>query len=328
MNEIKIRIIPAIGLFFCISCFFFWLSENFYPENYIGYGFVGALLCAITFFYTVKGIQDTEDFTSSIPKKFLLRDYPLFDVLIVSFLFFVFCWIYLSSMYANIKENELKAFGKITTADVIDGYSLTGGNVPGTYKVTVEYFKDSEKITAYTNVSPTEFQNCYLGKTVTIVYSTKNSGLIAVIGDDSSTKTYVNVENKDITVTNLIKIIDLDDAQTLKYLNTISYPWIYNSYQKGWSNEDKKSFLIKNQKNTVSFLNSELNPSDFRDQLDQLKFKEISTKTENLSEAEKIKQKLFSAEGTYENDNYLIIVKNTLIGNNGQIGMVITILKK
>ena len=31
-------------------------------------------------------------------------------------------------------------------------------------------------------------------------------------------------------------------------MNTISYPWKYDSYQKGWSNEDKKSYIRKNKK--------------------------------------------------------------------------------
>ena len=327
MTEIKIRIIPAIGLFFCISCFFFWLSENFYPENYIGYGIVGAILCSITFYYTIKGIQDTEDFTNSIPKKFKLRENPLFNVLLISLLFFIFCVIYLSSMYANIKENELKSFGKITTAEVTDGFSLTGGNVPGTYKVTVEYFNETEKIVAYTNVSPTEFQNCYLGKTVSIVYSTKNNSLIDIIGDDSSIKTYVNIENKDISIANLIKIIDLNDSQTLKYLNTISYPWTYNSNEKGWSNEDKKSFIIKHQKSTITFLNPTLNSRDFSNQLNQLKFKKIKDSTSNFKE-EKVNQKMFPIDGTYENNDYAIFVKNTLFSNIQEFGMIITILKK
>lgn len=328
MNEIKIRIIPAIGLFFCISCCFFWLSKNFYPENYIGYGFVGALLCAITFYYTAKGIQDTEDFTNSIPKKFNLGTHPLFNVLIISIIFFVFCWIYLSTMYANIKENELKAFGKMTTAEVTDGYSLTGGNAPGTYKVTVEYFNNNERITAYTNVSPTEFQNCYLGKTVNIVYSTKNSGLIDIIGDDSSVKTYVNISNREVSLDDLIKIIDLNDAETLNYLNTISYPWKYDTYQKGWSNEDKKSYIVKKEKNTVSFLNSNLSPSDFHDQLDKLNFKQIDSSSSKMSKSEKIRSRMFSSEGIYANDNYGIVAKSTLLGNNGQIGTVISVMKK
>lgn len=328
MNEIKIRIIPAIGLFFCISCCFFWLSENFYPENYVGYGFGGALFCAITFYYTAKGIQDTEDFTNSIPKKYNLGTHPLFNVLIMSIIFFVFCWIYLSTMYANIKENELKAFGKMTTAEVTDGYSLTGGNAPGTYKVTVEYFNNIERTTAYTNVSPTEFQNCYLGKTVNIVYSTKNSGLIDIIGDDTSVKTYVNISNREVSLDDLIKIIDLNDAETLKYLNTISYPWKYDSYQKGWTNEDKKSYIRKNKKNTVSFLISNLNSSNFHDQLDKLNFKQLDTTSLNASKSEKIKRRIFSYEGIYANDKYGIIAKNTPLGNNGQIGTVINVLKK
>ena len=111
-------------------------------------------------------------------------------------------------------------------------------------------------------------------------------------------------------------------------MNTISYPWIYNSEQKGWYNEDKKCFLIKIQANTVSFLNSELNSSSIKSQLDQLKFKKIGNEIGNNSKSEKIIKNFFPLQGTYENDNYLIILKNNIIGNNGQFAMVLTIIKK
>lgn len=328
MKEVKIRIIPAIGLFFCIQIFFIWLSTNFYPNNSIGYGIFGGILTSFCLYFLIKGMQDTEDFTNSIPENLQLSTAPTFTLAVIAFISFIIFTSFLTSMYSNIKENELKQFGKITTGEILKGYSETGRNVVGSYNVTVEYSVKGETIKAFTKVSPTEFQNCYVGKEVKLIYSTKNPNLIDVIGDDTKVETYVKIKNRAILISDLLKIIDLSKDQTEAYLNSISYPWNYESDKKGWINTEKLLYLLKPSDKSVSYLTTTFNPEELNDEIDKLKFQKLDTiSNSKKSPGEKIKLRMLSAEGLYKNDSYALLIKSTMIGTNGQMGMVIQLEK-
>jgi hypothetical protein len=328
MNKIKIRIIPIIGLFFCFTIFFSWMSHDFYPNNSLGYGFIAALCTTFCLYFTIKGIQDNEDFTDSIPEKLKFNTAPTFTLALITFISFIIIVISLTSLYSNIKENELKQFGKITTAEITNGYSLTNKNSVGTYNVTVEYYKNgTDKIEAYTRVSPTEFNNCYLGKQVRIIYSTKNNALIDILGDDSKVQTYTKIKNREILITDLISLIDLDENQTLASLNAISYPWEYNQYKKAWSNNEKNLVVAKNDNTTISYLTTSYNPMEINDELKKLKFDKIVTNSDSKSnQGSEFRQSMFIQEGMYINEKFRLVLKNTIIGN-GVIALIITIDK-
>jgi hypothetical protein len=328
MNEVKIRIIPAIGLFICFEIFFVWLSTNFYPTNSIGYGIFGGVVTAFCLYFFIKGIQDTEDFTISIPEKLRLSASPNSILAVITFISFMIITSFLTSMYSNIKENELKQFGKITTGEVTDGFSLTGTRVVGSYKVTVEYSVDGETITAYTTVTPTEFQNCYIGKEVNLIYSTKNHNLIDIIGDDTKVETYIKIKNRAVSISDLQKIIDLDNYKTEDYLNSISYSWNYYSEKKGWSNNEKNLYLIKSTENSVSYFTTTYNPMELDDEIKKLKFQKLnSIPNSKKSPGEKIKSQLMPSNGFYTNENYALAIRSTLIGTSGQLGMIIHLEK-
>jgi hypothetical protein len=328
MYEIKIRIIPIFGLFFCFIIFFSWMSENFYPNNALGYGLIGAFSTSFCLYFTIKGMQDNEDFTNSIPEKFKFNLAPIFTLALISFISFIIITISLTSLYSNIKENELKQFGKITTAEVTNGYSLTNKNSIGTYNVTVEYYKNGiDKIVAYTRVSPTEYNNCYIGKQVRIIYSTKNNTLIDILGDDSKVQTYTKIKNREIHIADLISMIDLDEIQTLKTLNTISYPWEYNQYKKAWTNNEKNLIVVKDNKTTISYLSTSYHPMEINEELQILKFDKIDSNTDSkVNPVSEIRKSMFINEGLYVNKNYKLVLKNTIIGN-GVIALIITIDK-
>lgn len=328
MNEVKIRFIPATGLFCCFATFFIWMSHDFYPDNSFGYAIFGALCTSFCLYFSIKGIQDSEDFTDSIPDKLKFGTAPTFSLAIITFISFIIFTINLTILYSNIKENELKQFGKITTGEVVNGYSLTGEKSIGSYNVTVKFSKgNGESIEAYTKVSPTEYRNCYIGKEVRVIYSTKNNSLIDVLGDDSKVQTYTNIKNREIQVQDLISIIDLEEKQTLTFLNAINYPWKYDVYKKGWINNEKNLLLSRDGKNSVSFLTLTYNPMEINEQLKQLKFDKIETGiTKELSPGEKIKQSMLINDGVYSNDKYNVILKNSVI--NGTVVLVINISKK
>lgn len=327
MNEVKIRFIPIIGLFFCFNIFFIWMSYHFYPDNAIGYGLFGALCTSFCLYFSIKGIQDNEDFTNSIPVKLKFGSAPPFILAIITFICFIIITTYLTILYSNIKENELKQFGKITTGEVTEGYSLTDQHNFGSYNVTVEYQVNGETITAFTKVSPTEFRNCYVGKQVNLIYSTKNQNLIDIIGDDYKVKTYININNREILVKDLISIINLDEKQTLSYLNSVNYPWNYDSYKKTWINSEKNLLVVKNEKNSVSYLATTYNPMNINEELKRLKFIKIDTvNSKKLSAGEKIKQSMLINEGIYTNENYDIVIKSPFV--NGTIALVINVQKK
>lgn len=328
MKEIKIRMIPAMGVYFCIQIFFIWLSTNFYPNNSLGYGILGGILTSFCLYYSVKGMQDTEDFTNSIPEKLQLGTAPTFTLAIIAFISFIIFTSFLTSMYSNIKANELKQFGKITTGEVLEGFSQTGRNVISTYKVTVEFSVNGETITGFTTVSPTEYQNCFVGKEVKLIYSTKNPNLIDIIGDDSKVETYTKIKNRAILISDLLKIIDLNKDQTEAYLNSISYPWNYESDKKGWINNEKLLYLLKPSDKSVSYLTTNFNPEELNDEIDKLKFQKLDTISNSKnSPGEKLKLRMLSAEGLYKNDSYALMIKSTMIGSNGQMGMVIQLEK-
>lgn len=328
MKEIKIRMIPAMGVYFCIQIFFIWLSTNFYPNNSLGYGILGGILTSFCLYYSVKGMQDTEDFTNSIPEKLQFGTAPTFTLAIIAFISFIIFTSFLTSMYSNIKENELKQFGKITTGEVLEGFSQTGRNVISTYKVTVEFSVNGETITGFTTVSPTEYQNCFVGKEVKLIYSTKNPNLIDIIGDDSKVETYTKIKNRAILISDLLKIINLNKDQTEAYLNSISYPWNYESDKKGWINNEKLLYLLKPSDKSVSYLTTNFNPEELNDEIDKLKFQKLDTISNSKnSPGEKLKLRMLSAEGLYKNDSYALMIKSTMIGSNGQMGMVIQLEK-
>lgn len=327
MNEVKIRFIPLVGLFFCFCVFFSWMSYHFYTDNAIGYGLVGAFCTSFCLFYSIKGIQDTEDFTNSIPKKLKFGTAPIFTLAVITFICFIITTTNLTILYSNIKENELKKFGKITTGEITEGYSLTDKHYIGSYNVTVEYKLNGETITAYTKVSPTEFTNCYIGKEVNLIYSTKNKNLIDIIGDDDKVKTYINIKNREILVQDLISMIDLDEKNTLSLLNSVSYPWKYDVYKKAWVNTEKNLLIINSEKNSVSYLATTYNPMEFNKELKQLKFNKIEVGIpKNLSAGENIKQSMLINQGIYSNKNYDVIIKAQLI--NGRIALVINVQKR
>lgn len=328
MKEVKIRLIPAMGLYFCFQIFFIWLSAKFYPNNSIGYGLLGGILTSFCLYFLIKGMQDTEDFTNSIPEKLRLGTAPTFSLAVIAFISFIIFTSFLTSMYSNNKENELKQFGKITTGEVLEGFSQSGRNVISTYKVTVEYSVNGETIKAFTTVSPTEFQNCYVGKEVKLIYSTKNPNLIDIIGDDSKVETYTKIKNRALLISDLLKILDLNNDQTEVYLNSISYPWNYDSDKKGWINTEKYLYLLKPSEKSVSYLTTTFNPEELNDEIDKLKFQKLDTiSNSKKSPGEKLKLRMLSAEGLYKNDSYALVIKSTMIGSNGQMGMVIQLEK-
>jgi hypothetical protein len=303
------------------------MSHNFYPDNSFGYGLFGALCTSFCLYFSIKGIQDTEDFTNSIPEKLKFGTAPIFTLAVITFISFIIITTNLTILYSNIKENELKQFGKITTGEIIEGYSLTDQHNFGSYNVTVEYKLNGETITAFTKVSSTEFTNCYVGKEVNLIYSTKNQNLIDIIGDDAKVKTYINIKNREILIKDLISIINLDEKQTLSYLNSVNYPWKYDSYKKTWINSEKNLLVVKNEKNSISYLSATYNPMNINEELKQLNFNKIDTlNSKKLSAGEKIKQSMLINEGIYTNKNYDVIIKAPYV--NGTIALVINVQKK
>ena len=329
-EEIKIRVIPAIGFLFSIYCFFNWLSQDFYPENAFGYALFGSVIIAIGFYFTITGMQSAQEFNDSIPVKLKFGVQTSAFTGLLSFLLFIISTTFLTILYSNIKEKELKAFGKVTTGEIVSGYSLTGTKQIGVYDVTVEYrLDDGELIKAFTRVSPQEFSNYYVGKNVNVIYSTKNHSLIDLLTNDEEIKTYVKVDNKDIEIKNLIKIINLNQSEIGTYLNKISYSWNYVPTEKSWVNREKDILIQIESKNSINYVASNFSPSKINDEIDSLRFKRIDLKqSKNLSDTEKFKIKLMSADGAYENEQFGLIIKTLVLSEQGKLGTIINLFKK
>ena len=330
-EEIKLRVIPATGLLVAIYCFCIWMSQDFYPENAFGYALFGAIVVAICFYFTVIGMQTGEEFNESIPVKLKYGMMPTALVGLVSFVLFIVVTTYLTILYSNIKEKELKAFGKITTGEIISGYSLTGKNAVGVYDVTVEYkLDDGELIKSYTRVSPQEFSDYYVGKEVNVIYSSKNHKLIDLLTNDDEIKTYIKVDNKEIQIKNLIKLLSLNQSQVGIYLNSISYSWQYNSINKSWENRQKDILVQIESQKSINYITTKISPEKLNSEIDSLKFKRIDlSQSKPLSEREKIITKLISSDGTYEDNKFLLLIKTLPVGGDIQkIATIINVSKK
>ena len=139
---------------------------------------------------------------------------------------------------------------------------------------------------------------------------------------------YIKIKNRSVLISDLQKIIDLDKDQTEAYLNSISYPWNYDADKKGWINNEKLLYLIKSSDKSVSYLTSTFNPEELNDEIDKLNFQKLDTiSNSKKSPGEKLKLRMLSAEGIYKNDTYALVIKSTIIGTNGQMGMVIQLEK-
>ena len=304
------------------------MSQDFYPNNAFGYALLGAALISICLYYTIKGIQDVEDFNNSIPHKFKLGKFVLFNIMLLSFIVFIAITIKLTYLYSSIKEIELKQFGKITTGEITQGYSLTSKNDPGTYTVTIEYNReDGKTIKAITRVSPTEFQEYYVGKEVNIIYSTHNNALVDLLTDDEKIKNYTKIENKDITIDNLLKLLEIKQSEFGTFLNKISYSWQFDSTKKSWINNQKDILITINDDKSISYLTAIVSPEKINSEINLLKFKRINI-ANNLSKTQKIEMQLFSADGLYENENFGLLIKTMPMGKEGQMATVINVFKK
>ena len=329
-QEIKIRVIPAIGFITAIYCFFIWLSQDFYPENAFGYALFGSVLLALCFYYTITGMQTAAEFNESIPQKIKFGMTTSVLAGIASFILLIITTIYLTILYSNIKEKELKTFGKVTTGEIVSGYSLTGGNAPGVYDVTVEYrLDDGELIKAYTRVSPQEFSNYYVGKNVNVIYSSKNHTLIDLLTNDEEVKTYVKVDNKNIKIKHLIALLTIKESEIGEYLNNISYSWQRNAAEKSWINRQKDIYIKLDSENSISYITSTFSVNDINKEKDSLKFKAISfSQLKNSPEIEKFKFKLTSADGAYENEKFGLIIKTLVLNEQRKMATIINVFKK
>ncbi|SDC84239.1 hypothetical protein SAMN05216323_105524 [Williamwhitmania taraxaci] len=188
-------------------------------------------------------------------------------VIIWIFMIFLF-WMHFSvSESSEIRNNGVKVAGTI-----LEGKSIKGGRGRA-YSVVVQ-FKTAENvvITVNESVDEDEFLKFKTGQKIELIYSLNDPKIIELLTNKSAIKNYYGSEERDLTISDLFKLLDLNDSASLTMLKKIAYEWKFNSdstfYLKG-----KTTAISIDESDKLIFYSMGSEYWDFPEELETLGFK-------------------------------------------------------
>jgi hypothetical protein len=219
--------------------------------------------------------------------------------------------------FSTREENELKEFGVITQARIVNGSSLKLGRGKS-FDLVIQFFTpDGKERIVQESVGESEWRSVGKGEVIDIIYSSKNPQLMALLLDESAINTYVKRENRRLRVEDLMAIDGLPDDSISGFLNKVSFKWAQTTTEGGkllWENNNKNEYVIQQSPGMIQYLFS-----DFR----------YFDAFEKASEAAGF-QKIVQADSTEQNkifqgDKHRMVMSTTTAGI--QVFFVVTLAR-
>lgn len=160
-----------------------------------------------------------------------------------------FVMIFVFAMHFDTREeNELREFGVITQAKIVNGSSLRLGRGKS-FDLVIQFFTpDGKERIVKESVGESEWQRVGKGEVIDIIYSSKNPQLMELLLDESSVNAYVKRENRRLKVEDLVAIEGLPNDSIASFLNKISFKWTQSTTEQGrllWENNHKNEFIVQ-----------------------------------------------------------------------------------
>lgn len=298
-NKPKHRFLWLILLILTFGLFFTFIPLSIYNKAPMLISVLGSSLFTFFLFQLFYNFNNWS--TQNINK--LRTGIILLFVIIWMFMIFLFWMHFSTSESSEIRNNGVKAVGTI-----LDGKSLKGRR-SNAYSILVKFNTvENVEIVVNESVGEDEFSKFKIGQKVELVYSKNDPKIIELLTNKSAIKNYYGSEERDLTISDLFKLLDLDDSARLIMLKKIAYEWKFNSdstfYMKG------KTTISIEESNKLIFYSNGSEYWDFPEELEKLGFK----KTHN---SDNIK--------TYESS--MIIVNIQLIRKELQVHTITDIHK-
>lgn len=270
----KRRIIWGALLLLTFLTFYSWMPAGMYMEAPIFLGIIGTALCLIFIiqvFADFKDLHEISEWNSGPTGR-----YRGFAALLIPF--GVLLIVIFSMHYTTLEEKELKKYGVIVPATIVDGYSRSSSK-SSTYKLTISYYdKKGKYVRTEKEVSSSQYGDASKGQHVEVIYSTIHPQLVRVLLGDDMVKEFTGITSRRITLDDMTKMLSLPEDSILPALNKISYRWTYASGDSSsYVNNHKNDYFHVEPRESVSYLALGQNVFSIREDIDKAGFEQDTT---------------------------------------------------
>ena len=239
------RIIWGVLFLLTLLTFYIWIPASLYLSRPLLMALIGGALGFIFLMQTFADFRDVEEITqwNEYPKEWYHNmGFLCFPVAIA--LIFIF-----DNHYSKLEEEELKQFAEIVPATIVDGYSemrsRNGTPQASSFNLTISYYtKKGYHIRIKKAVNSYEYSLASKDQRIEVAYSSKHPTLSKILFRDEMIEEFTGIRSRDITIGDMIRMLDMPGDSILPTLNNISYRWTpISSDSFYYGNEFKKIFV-------------------------------------------------------------------------------------
>lgn len=267
------RIIWGVLFLLTLLTFYAWIPAGLYLSRPLLIALIGGALCFIFLMQTFADFRDLEEITqwNEYPKEWYHNmGYVCFPLAIA--LIFIF-----TNHYSKLEEEELNQFAEIVPATIVDGYSeirSRNGTVRGSsFNLTIAYYtKKGVHIRTQKTVNRYEYDLAEKVQHIQVAYSSKHPTLSKILLGDEMIEEFTGITSRDITIGDMMRLLDTSRDSILPALNNISYRWtkINDSL---YGNELKQIYIGVTPHRRVTYANVIANGSSLVGSVERAGFK-------------------------------------------------------
>ncbi|PSL19907.1 DUF3592 domain-containing protein [Chitinophaga ginsengisoli] len=247
----KRRIIWGALLLLTFLIWYIWMPAGLYIHMPVFVAIIGGILCFIFMAQTFADFTDMDEITQwdRYPKQWYHNMtfvcIPAAIVLIIVF----------AMHYGKLENEELRQFGQIVPATIVDGYYKKSSK-SSTYKLTISYYtKDGKQVRTQKEVGSDQYDLASKGQHVEVVYSSKHPNLVKILLGDEMVEELTGMKSRQLTVKDMSQILAMPGDSILPALNKISYRWITaDDDSTTYVNENKKLFFSAQPRVRVTYV--------------------------------------------------------------------------
>ncbi|HJT74241.1 MAG TPA: DUF3592 domain-containing protein, partial [Chitinophaga sp.] len=219
--------------------------------SHLFFGLVGGAITAIFFVQMFADFRSWDELNSKLPE----HNQWYHKVAAIAIVLAVVLGVVFSVHYSTLEDNEIKEYGVRVPGTIISGYSKSSRKGGTTYNLSVSFYtKKGKYISVNRDVDGGQYDKASVGQHVEIMYSKKHPTLVKILLGEDVVEEFTGFKSRDITVSDLSKILTMRKDSILQSLNQVSYRWELQPHETNtWVNNDKDlAVFIQNDEVTYA----------------------------------------------------------------------------
>ncbi|MVT09042.1 DUF3592 domain-containing protein [Chitinophaga tropicalis] len=240
------------GLFlFSFLLFYCWMPVGLIMTSHMFFGLTGGVITAFFFVQMFADFRSWDELNSKLPE----HNQWYHKVAVIAIVLAVALGVTFSVHYGTLEDNEIKEYGVRVPGTITAGYSKSSSKGGTTYNLSVSFYtKKGKYVYVNRNVDGGQYDQASIGKHVEVMYSQKHPTLVKILLGEDVVEEFTGFKSRDITVSDLSKILTMRKDSILQSLNQVSYRWELQPHETNtWVNNDKELAVFIQNDNEVTY---------------------------------------------------------------------------